>query len=453
MARVDPRNRERYELPAIWEPGEDWCVCIRIPGTSDHLATLADHLEMLTWSNMYARDDTRRGAAIVARRWQSALNSAPIARCTGGLMLRQNPENPCQLEQSLDGGESWTLAFDYSLCTPNLPASSWPSDEAEADDLLWWLHQLGQYIHDNASVPAEELKAAVRDRIEDAIGSVGVGAAVDVLVDTWLGASEAEREAVLDESSWEVLRNEAVCELRAEGVYPWTSHGTWLDRLSVKIADWLNNASETLAKVLSDVAALIAGNPELAYRAARDSAVRGGAGFGWSDVYCDAFEDEGGVIVGHWRDAELVGRSLSATNWNRYRLTVRCETTGEVVGIELRNLHPTWTLTYHQDDVEQGAVHTVLSRTQSVGWEVPPGTSLAVMIARNYPPDGVWMRGYQAAPLYIPDADQYGEVLLKNSIVRAGDYRDIVLRCCWYQDVAWAFPVPVRYRLVYLKED
>lgn len=453
MARVDPRNRERYELPSVWQPDADWCVCVRIPGTSDHLATLADHLEMLTWSNMYARDDTRRGAAIVARRWQSALNSAPIARCTGGLMLRQNPENPCQLQQSLDGGESWTLAFDYSLCVPNLPASSWPSDEAEADDLLWWLHQLGQYIHDNASVPAAELKAAVRDRIEDAIGSVGVGAAVDVLVDTWLNASEAEREAVLDDPSWEVLRNEAVCELRSEGVYPWTSHGTWLDRLSVKIADWLNNASEALARALSDVAALIAGNPELAHRAARDSAVRGGAGFGWTDVYCDVFEDEVGVIVGHWRDAELVGRVLSTVDWNRYRLTVRSETAGEVVGIELRNLHPTWTLTYLHDDIEQGAAHTILSAVPTAEWAVPPGESFAAMIDRNYPPEGAWLWGYQAAQLYIPGADQYGTIRLKNSIVSPGEYRDIVLRCCFRQDVAWAFPVPVRYRLIYLKEN
>lgn len=33
-------------------------------------------------------------------------------------MLRQNPDNSCQLQQSLDGGETWTLAFDYSLCIP-----------------------------------------------------------------------------------------------------------------------------------------------------------------------------------------------------------------------------------------------------------------------------------------------------------------------------------------------
>ena len=32
--------------------------------------------------------------------------------------LRQNEENPCLLEQSVDGGETWTTAFNYSLCSP-----------------------------------------------------------------------------------------------------------------------------------------------------------------------------------------------------------------------------------------------------------------------------------------------------------------------------------------------
>lgn len=33
-------------------------------------------------------------------------------------VLRQNPDDSCQLEQSLDGGVNWSLAFDYSLCLP-----------------------------------------------------------------------------------------------------------------------------------------------------------------------------------------------------------------------------------------------------------------------------------------------------------------------------------------------
>lgn len=32
------------------------------------------------------------------------------------IMLRQNPTNLCLLEQSVDGGDTWTLAFDFSKC-------------------------------------------------------------------------------------------------------------------------------------------------------------------------------------------------------------------------------------------------------------------------------------------------------------------------------------------------
>jgi hypothetical protein len=39
--------------------------------------------------------------------------------CEDGFMLRQNPANVCQLQQSIDGGVSWFLAFDYSLCASN----------------------------------------------------------------------------------------------------------------------------------------------------------------------------------------------------------------------------------------------------------------------------------------------------------------------------------------------
>ena len=40
-----------------------------------------------------------------------------ISTCGGDMArLRQNPENKCQLEQSFDGGITWELAFDFSLC-------------------------------------------------------------------------------------------------------------------------------------------------------------------------------------------------------------------------------------------------------------------------------------------------------------------------------------------------
>jgi hypothetical protein len=34
-------------------------------------------------------------------------------------ILRQNPENSCQMQYSIDDGDTWSLAYDFSLCVPN----------------------------------------------------------------------------------------------------------------------------------------------------------------------------------------------------------------------------------------------------------------------------------------------------------------------------------------------
>jgi len=51
--------------------------------------------------------------------------------------LRQNPLNPCQLQQTFDGGEIWTLAFDYSLCqSSTLQTSAYELAQQNLEDLL-----------------------------------------------------------------------------------------------------------------------------------------------------------------------------------------------------------------------------------------------------------------------------------------------------------------------------
>lgn len=45
--------------------------------------------------------------------------------------FRQNPDNPCQLEQSLDGGATWRLAFDYEKCHQKMGASLSPKEAFE----------------------------------------------------------------------------------------------------------------------------------------------------------------------------------------------------------------------------------------------------------------------------------------------------------------------------------
>lgn len=45
----------------------------------------------------------------------------PCENASMSFKLRQNAANPCRLEQSLDGGQTWTLAFDYSSCMKPTP--------------------------------------------------------------------------------------------------------------------------------------------------------------------------------------------------------------------------------------------------------------------------------------------------------------------------------------------
>lgn len=59
-------------------------------------------------------------------RGQILLLQSRIQAC---MILRQNPDNPCQLQQSNDFGQTWTLAFDYSLCVP-------PSQSIIVNDIL-----------------------------------------------------------------------------------------------------------------------------------------------------------------------------------------------------------------------------------------------------------------------------------------------------------------------------
>ena len=53
--------------------------------------------------------------------------------CEEGDMIqfRQNPDNPCQLQQSLDDGATWSLAFDYELCYEKVGSKPTPLETLE----------------------------------------------------------------------------------------------------------------------------------------------------------------------------------------------------------------------------------------------------------------------------------------------------------------------------------
>lgn len=108
----------RVGLPENWEPEGVICVCVPCPDDPQFVSMVIGMVDNLRWSSLYARDETHNGAAIVSRVWDAALRSRPISvvECGADMYfdVRINPSNPCQMQASTDGGETWHLALDLS---------------------------------------------------------------------------------------------------------------------------------------------------------------------------------------------------------------------------------------------------------------------------------------------------------------------------------------------------
>lgn len=91
-------------------------VCIQL--NEQWLPFVIGAIETLRWPDLYkGTPEQIQFAALEATRLFLAIALGNI-ECPEEAMpqLRQNPLDPCQLQVSYDGGETWSLAFDYSLC-------------------------------------------------------------------------------------------------------------------------------------------------------------------------------------------------------------------------------------------------------------------------------------------------------------------------------------------------
>lgn len=74
-------------------------------------------LDRLLWTDAWTGTEAEQELAITQIRLLMA-SLINIGECGVTFELRQNPTNLCLLEQSLDGGATWTTAMDYSTCLP-----------------------------------------------------------------------------------------------------------------------------------------------------------------------------------------------------------------------------------------------------------------------------------------------------------------------------------------------
>jgi len=128
---------ERWNLPDVVNPPDSICYVIPVPNDKFHVAAFMGAIYALTWSKNWGRDASDTAAA-VSRVWQAIFDNlqfcpAPLSPPVLGAggedenMIRQNPDNPCELQTSIDGIH-WCTFADFSLC---IPAPSQPGGGTE----------------------------------------------------------------------------------------------------------------------------------------------------------------------------------------------------------------------------------------------------------------------------------------------------------------------------------
>lgn len=303
----------RFPLPDDWQPEGTVCVNLNIPNDPQYLETLSGLVDALMQSSSFDRDPTRTGAATVARTWKAALLSAPIEMgCDMAFQLRQNPDDPCQLQQSFDGGLTWSLAFDYLLCNgssvinqpaPYVGSSSGNEDAAAA--VVWNVQQKLASIADAHCAGSKD--AAVQEmlswlRMFEA-GYSGTGN-LGAIYDAYCALSAPEQAAFLGDDQYCGEFTELSQCANVDGLFD------ALDCLNEIIVDWLNTTNVELMDLLNKAAAFLGANG--IQSAAAYGTAGAGAGFGsgncaeWYRVY--KFDDSA------WPDAEEWNHGWTTVN-------------------------------------------------------------------------------------------------------------------------------------------
>lgn len=130
----------RYTLPLEVDPPTRVCFQIEVPNDIYHIGAFLGQIYALSRAFSWGNDASHTALA-VARVWrdifdnlkpgcpQPASGSAGVD--TEELLIRQNPDNPCLLETSINGTD-WCAFADLSLCVPggSQPGSGTPQPPA-----------------------------------------------------------------------------------------------------------------------------------------------------------------------------------------------------------------------------------------------------------------------------------------------------------------------------------
>jgi hypothetical protein len=316
----------RINLPNDLSPEGVVCVSFPCPDDPQYIAMIIGLVDVLKWSATYQRDATGNGAALVSRVWDKALATQPVevGECGGEVsyLLRDDPNDPCKVEQSTDGGVTWTHAFDKGCEESGQPTPTEPAAEGAGNFVNNVIHRPLVYLHDNEPTQAE-FEAWYCDWIETIAGST-VESCLDnagSLWEDWQAYSPTEKDHWADPCTWYGEFQEIQSCFDDAGVMD------WLNCASQTVLDWLEFASVNLMRSLTATASVFTGTQ--AQNASDHAGTGGGAGFGdgcgTSELGCNDLKLSTGGFVrngsyGIWQEGVGWKAELAASGY--YELDV-----------------------------------------------------------------------------------------------------------------------------------
>lgn len=186
------------DLPAAVD--EEPAVCVRL--SNKLVPYLLGLLEMYRWEDKLS--GTSQEIIDGLGLFQELMVALTEGNCTGDSMsfqLRQNPLNSCQLQQSLDGGQTWTLAFDYGQCgagvLPNLTNTGTITPTTVYNTL-----QIALKNNPNANpynfFPSDMKAVGIEITRGDCLAA---GYVAELFVDFWNEAAQAEYEGTFSDAT------------------------------------------------------------------------------------------------------------------------------------------------------------------------------------------------------------------------------------------------------------
>jgi len=176
------------------------------------------------------------------------------------MILRQNPTNPCQLQQSQDGGDTWTLAYDYSICSQVItvpapfPDSTTGAEDAAANIVHNLFEKLAELLNANDCGNKEQFILDATAWIRTFEPSFTAPAYLEALYNVWCETAEGERDEYLQDCVYEDHFNDMTECANDEGGLD------FLDCWNEMLTNWLNETSSDLMEALNRLASALTGN-------------------------------------------------------------------------------------------------------------------------------------------------------------------------------------------------